>query len=208
MLAGLCTITPMSTFAQNNGVIALTRCANRKAGYACCFFLVVMGVFSKFAAALVAIPAPVLGGMTTFLFSSVAISGIRIISTVPFTRRTRFILTASMSLGFGATLVPNWFSYVFTYSGDNHALSGFLDAIVLVMETGFAVNALVAIILNLLLPQEDPDEEVEGLSGDPADNEVEITSEDPDTSVSKGGNMHFVPNDHTGSIEHEVESKV
>lgn len=33
ILAALCTITPMSTFAQNNGVIALTRCANRKAGY-------------------------------------------------------------------------------------------------------------------------------------------------------------------------------
>lgn len=33
VLAALCTITPMSTFAQNNGVIALTRCANRKAGY-------------------------------------------------------------------------------------------------------------------------------------------------------------------------------
>jgi uric acid-xanthine permease len=35
MLAALMTITPMSTFAQNNGVIALTRCANRKAGYCC-----------------------------------------------------------------------------------------------------------------------------------------------------------------------------
>lgn len=106
IIAGLCTITPMSTFAQNNGVIALTRCANRKAGYACCFWLLVMGIFSKFAAALVAIPSPVLGGMTTFLFSSVAVSGIRIISTVPFTRRNRFILTASLSLGLGATLVP------------------------------------------------------------------------------------------------------
>lgn len=134
LLAGLCTITPMSTFAQNNGVIALTRCANRRAGYAACFFLIVMGIFSKFAAAVVAIPAPVLGGMTTFLFSAVAVSGIRIISTVPFTRRNRFILTASMSLGFGATLVPNWFSFVFTYGGDNRAKQGFLNAIVLVME--------------------------------------------------------------------------
>jgi len=35
LLAALMTITPMSTFAQNNGVIALTRCANRKAGYCC-----------------------------------------------------------------------------------------------------------------------------------------------------------------------------
>ena len=158
LLAGLCTITPMSTFAQNNGVIALTRCANRKAGYAACLFLIIMGIFSKFAAALVAIPAPVLGGMTTFLFSAVAISGIRIISTVPFTRRNRFVLTAAMSLGFGATLVPNWFSFVFTYSGSDRAKQGFFNAIVLVMETGFAVTAFMAIFLNLILAEEVEDE--------------------------------------------------
>ena len=97
-----------------------------------------MGIFSKFAAALVAIPNPVLGGLTTFLFSSVAVSGIRIISTVPFTRRNRFILTAAMSLGFGAILVPNWFSFVFTYQGGNQSKQGFFNAIVLVLETGFA----------------------------------------------------------------------
>ncbi len=38
ILAALCTITPMTTFAQNNGVIALTRCANRTAGY-CCWYV-------------------------------------------------------------------------------------------------------------------------------------------------------------------------
>lgn len=173
MLAGLCTITPMSTFAQNNGVIALTRCANRKAGYAACFFLIVMGVFSKFAAALTAIPASVLGGMTTFLFASVAVSGIRIISTVPFTRRTRFVLTASMSVGLGAILVPDWFDYVFTYTGDNKAKAGFFDAIALVMETGFAVTAFLAVILNLILPDEEAGEETESLAGDIADRERE-----------------------------------
>ncbi|OKL57136.1 Purine permease [Talaromyces atroroseus] len=159
LLAGLCTITPMSTFAQNNGVIALTRCANRKAGYFCCFFLIIMGVFSKFAAALVAIPSPVLGGMTTFLFSSVAISGVRIISLVPFTRRNRFILTASFAVGMGATLVPDWFSYVFTYSGNNKGLTGLIDAIELVMTTGFVVTGFIALILNLLLPEDDEDED-------------------------------------------------
>lgn len=105
LIAGLCTLTPMSVFAQNNGVIALTRCANRKAGYAACFWLLIMGIFSKFAAALVAIPSAVLGGMTTFLFASVATSGLRIISTVPFTRRNRFILAAALAPGLGATLV-------------------------------------------------------------------------------------------------------
>ncbi|KAI2783910.1 Xanthine/uracil permease [Daldinia loculata] len=155
ILAALMTITPMSTFAQNNGVIALTRCANRTAGYCCCFFLIIMGVFAKFAAALVAIPSPVLGGMTTFLFCSVAVSGIAIISRgVPFTRRNRFILTAGLSIGYGATLVPTYFANVFSYSGDNKSLQGFLDAIVLIMETGFAVTAFVCIILNLALEEE------------------------------------------------------
>jgi NCS2 family nucleobase:cation symporter-2 len=168
MLAGLCTITPMSTFAQNNGVIALTRCANRKAGYAACFFLIIMGLFSKFAAALTAIPDSVLGGMTTFLFASVAVSGLRIVATLPFTRRTRFILTASLSIGYGATLVPTWFSYVFTYTGDNKAKAGFFDAIVLVLETGFAVTAFVAVFLNLMLQEEFDAEETESLAGDEA----------------------------------------
>jgi uric acid-xanthine permease len=155
VIAALCTITPMTTFAQNNGVIALTRCANRMAGYCCCMFLVIMGVFTKFAAALVAIPSAVIGGMTTFLFCAVAVSGISIISRgVPFNRRNRFILTAGLALGYGATLVPNYFEHVFTYAGDNKGLQGFLDAINLIMETGFAVTAAVCMILNLTLPYE------------------------------------------------------
>ena len=178
ILAGLMTLTPMSTFAQNNGVISLTKCANRMVGYWCCFFLIVMGVFSKFAAALVAIPKPVLGGMTTFLFTSVAVSGLRIVSNIPFTRRDRFVLTCALIFGFGAESVSNWFSYFFTYSGDNTGLRGFLDAIVLVLETGFAVAGFVALIMNLLIPQEFDDEdilddeELEGVSQEVVQSEI------------------------------------
>ena len=134
-----------------------------------------MGIFSKFAASLVAIPAPILGGLTTFLFASVAVSGIRIISTVPFTRRNRFILTASMSLGVGAILVPNWFSYVFTYKGGNQAKQGFFNAIILVLETGFAVTAFMCIFLNLILEEEIEDEaaSITANDADRADDEEE-----------------------------------
>ncbi|BCS07489.1 purine permease [Aspergillus luchuensis] len=186
VLAGLMTMTPMSVFAQNNGVIALTKCANRTAGYCCCFFLVIMGIFAKFAAALVAIPNSVLGGMTTFLFSSVAISGVRIITNVPFTRRNRFILTASFAVGMGATLVSDWFDYVFTYSGNNRGLTGLLDAIDLVMENGFAITALIGLILNLILP-EDPEEEAAILEarGDYRRSEEVMTSRES-TQYTKG----------------------
>ncbi|EMG47021.1 uapA Uric acid-xanthine permease [Candida maltosa Xu316] len=164
ILSTLMTITPMSVFAQNNGVISITKCANRKVGYWCAFFLVVMGIFAKFAGAITSIPKPVLGGMTSFLFASVAISGIKIISTTEFTRRDRFVLTASVLPGLGATLVPTWFDNVFTYSGDNKSLEGFFNAIVLVMETGFAVTGFLGVILNLAIPQvEDDVEEINEL---------------------------------------------
>lgn len=186
-LAALMTITPMSTFAQNNGVIALTRCANRKAGYFCCFFLIVAGVFAKFSAALVSIPSSVLGGMTTFLFCAVAVSGMAIVNRVPFNRRTRFILTASLALGYGATLVPTWFSYVFTYQGSNHALRGFYDALVLVCETGFAITAFVSMILNLTLPEEIEDIPASDPQEDLVDkHESEVASSADEGAYAKG----------------------
>ncbi|CAI5759357.1 unnamed protein product [Candida verbasci] len=153
VIAGLMTVTPMSVFAQNNGVISITKCANRKVGYWCAFFMIVMGIFSKFAGAIISIPKPVLGGMTSFLYCSVVVSGIKIISTTEFTRRDRFVLTASILPGLGSILVSNWFSNVFTYDGDNKSLQGFFNAIVLFMETGFAVTGFIGVILNLVLPQ-------------------------------------------------------
>jgi xanthine/uracil permease len=47
VMAGLFTTLPNTTFSQNNGVIALTKCASRRAGLACGCWLIFMGVFSK-----------------------------------------------------------------------------------------------------------------------------------------------------------------
>ncbi|KOS23330.1 Uric acid-xanthine permease [Escovopsis weberi] len=177
-LSALMTLTPLSTLAQNNGVIALTRCANRSAGHACCVLLVLMGVFAKFAAALVAIPAPVLGGMTTFLFCSVSVSGLAIVArgVQPFTRRSRFILTAGLALGYGATLVPAYFSRVFpARPGSSVALLSFLDAITLIMQTGFVVCAAVCMLLNAILP-----EDVDEPSASFLDADAAVDAEDKD----------------------------
>ncbi|EPY52969.1 membrane transporter [Schizosaccharomyces cryophilus OY26] len=182
LIAALMTITPLTTFAQNNGVISLTKCANRRAGFFCAFILFCMGLFGKFAAVFVAIPSSVLGGMTTFLFSSVTTSGIAIIAQIPFNRRNRFILTASLTLGMGSILVPNWFSYFFTYSGNNKGLTGFLDAITLVMENGFAIGAFISIFLNLILPEEldsDMHNDSPGISSGATNAIVELTAVEP-----------------------------
>jgi NCS2 family nucleobase:cation symporter-2 len=145
LIAACATSTPLVTFAQNNGVIALTRCANRAAGYWCCLFLFLMGIFGKFAGVFLAVPDAVLGGMTTFLFSTVAVAGIRILSYLKWTRRDRFIVSAAMTIGLGVNLVPDWFNYVLTYSGSNQALRGFLDSIQVIVRYAYV---LVGMMLN------------------------------------------------------------
>lgn len=151
-LAGLATISPSTTFAQNSGVIALTRNASRQSGYMCAFFLVICGIAGKVGAIFVAAPPSVIGGFTTFLFGSVTASGLRILAYAPWTRRDRFIVTAAGALGLAALSVPDWFSYVFTYSGTNQGLAGLIQAIVLIVEEPYLISAFVAAFLNAVLP--------------------------------------------------------
>ena len=47
------------------------------------------------------------------------------------------------------------------------------------METGFAVAAFISVILNLILPEEDVDEETESLAGDAIDREEVAASQHP-----------------------------
>lgn len=109
-------------------VISITRCANRFAGYCCAGFLILFGILAKISGVFLAIPASVLGGVTTFLFArfvvlhpllltlrdedshpiltfSVAVSGLKVISMCSFSRRDRMILAAGLSLGLGNLLV-------------------------------------------------------------------------------------------------------
>merc|ERR1712230_289519 len=99
LLSGLAMNAPVSIFAQNNGVISVTRCANRFAGYFCACFLILFGILAKISGVFLAIPNSVLGGVTTFLFASVAVSGLKILSTAAFTRRDRIVLAAALSFG-------------------------------------------------------------------------------------------------------------
>ncbi|CDO68690.1 hypothetical protein BN946_scf184652.g17 [Trametes cinnabarina] len=106
------------------------------------------------------VPNPVLGGVTTFLFASVATSGVRVLSYNRFTRRDRFVLAAAFSFGIGDLLVPTIFTHLFDgVSHPNKGLQGLFDSITIVLSTPFLVSGLVAVVLNLILPQEDADDD-------------------------------------------------
>ncbi|PPQ75313.1 hypothetical protein CVT26_015292 [Gymnopilus dilepis] len=154
-LSALFTVTPLSVFAQNNGVIALTRCANRGAGRWCCFFLILFGVLGKISGVFLAIPNPVLGGVTTFLFANVAASGVRVLTLVRFSRRERFILSAALVFGIGDLLQPGIFEHLFDgVKNPNKGLQGLFDSITIILSTPFLSAGIVAAVLNLILPPE------------------------------------------------------
>ena len=123
-----------------------------------------------------------LGGVTTFLFASVAVSGLRVLSYNRFTRRDRFVLAAALSFGVGDLLVPNIFTHLFDgVRNPNKGLTGLFDSITIVLSTPCEIlvqkaricvlmitffllvlsSGIVAVILNLLLPQETQAEEEE-----------------------------------------------
>jgi xanthine/uracil permease len=66
IISALATGSPMVSQAGNNGVIILTSCASRRAGWAASGFLLLMGIFCKFGAVFASMPPSVLGGMQVF----------------------------------------------------------------------------------------------------------------------------------------------
>lgn len=164
--SALATITPVTTYAQNNGVLSLSRCASRYAGYACCVWLLILGIVGKFAAIILTIPNCVLGGMTTFLFTGVVVSGIHVLNLREgLNRRNRFIAIMSIGVGMGVTLVPAWVNITsqfvdYPFEGNfwpinpswSPAFRGFRDSIIIVMSNGFSIGGFIAVFLNLILP--------------------------------------------------------
>ena len=89
------------------------------------------------------------------LFANVIASGIKIIiNGDPLTRRSRFILACSLALAFGVELVPQWATLNLwpVTPGMSPGLRGLRDAIILVISTSFTLGAVVALILNLIIP--------------------------------------------------------
>jgi xanthine/uracil permease len=125
--------------------------------------------------------------VTTFLFASVAVSGLRVLSYVKYTRRDRFILAAALSFGVGDLLMPDIFTHLFDgVKNPNNGLEGLFESITILLSTpcqstSFAlchchtilitltivlISGIVALVLNLILPQDTPqqdedDEDVE-----------------------------------------------
>lgn len=155
MLGGLFNSFPYNAFTQNTGLIALSNVKSRFVVAAAGAIMVLMGLFPKLGALIAAVPTPVLGGCAIVMFGMTTVAGIQELSRVKFEgTRNGIIVAVSVSIG----VLPMSFPALFEQA------SGTLK---LILESGIFLGAITAIVLNLLLNNDDQSEDSLALETDP-----------------------------------------
>ncbi|MFS2002128.1 nucleobase:cation symporter-2 family protein [Duganella sp. CT11-25] len=152
--AALMSSPPVSTFAQNVGVVSLTGVASRHVVALTGVMLFLAGLFPILGAVVVTIPQPVLGGAGLMMFAMIISAGVQLLSHVEHTKRNGIIMAVAIGCGLAVTVRPELLS----------KLPAFVKE---VFGSGITVGALVAVALNLVLPErpfektdDDEDEDV------------------------------------------------
>lgn len=143
---------PNTSFSQNVGLISMTGVMSRHVVTIGALFLIICGLVPKVGAAISTIPIEVLGGGVIVMFGMVVAAGISILSDVTWNRRNLVIFAISLSLGFGLQLESSAIQY----------LPGTLEVLA---SSGILPAAIIAIVLNLLLPKNLADEAAAEASG-------------------------------------------
>ncbi len=146
--AALFGVLPNTSFSQNVGLVTMTKIVNRFALAIGGIFLILCGLFPKVGALISIMPQSVLGGAAVMMFSSIVVSGIQLITKNPMTARSISIVSVALGLGYGL--------------GANTAiLAGLPQGILLIFGgSGIVPAAVVAILMNVVLPREPEDQNV------------------------------------------------
>ncbi len=139
--AALFGVLPNTSFSQNVGLVAMTKVVNRFALAVGAIFLVLCGLSPKLAAVVSIMPQSVLGGAAVMMFSSIAISGIQLITKHGVTNRVITIVSVALGVGYGL-------------GATSGAVAGLGSSVNLVFGgSGIVPAALLAIVLNLVIPK-------------------------------------------------------
>ena len=140
--AALFGVLPNTSFSQNVGLVSMTKIVNRFALSTGAIFLILCGLCPKLGAIVSIMPQSVLGGAAVMMFSSIVISGIQLITKEPLTARNLSIVSFALGVGYGM-------------GANASILNQAPQAVQLIFGgSGIVPAALVAIVLNILLPKE------------------------------------------------------
>ncbi|MFF4359134.1 nucleobase:cation symporter-2 family protein [Streptomyces sp. NPDC001604] len=127
-----------SAFAQNIGLVAMTRIRSRYVVATGGGFLVLMGLCPMAASLIAVVPRPVLGGAGVVLFGSVAASGIQTLVKAGLDKDNNVLIVAvSLAVGMIPITAPDFY----------HA---FPQTAKIVLDSGISTGCVAAVLLNLV----------------------------------------------------------
>ncbi|MGR4879483.1 nucleobase:cation symporter-2 family protein [Streptomyces sp. LARHCF249] len=138
VLGGVLNSFPYVAFAENIGLVRMSKVMSRYVVVAAGVFMVVLGLLPKAGSLVASVPHPVLGGAALSMFGIVAAVGIQILGKADL-REERNTLILAVSLG--AALLPTTVAPFFDRMPDD---------VRAVLNSGITLGALTAITLNLL----------------------------------------------------------
>lgn len=121
LLAGFMNSFPDTAYAENVGLIGMTRVKSRWVVTTCGVFLLILGIIPKVGQLVAGLPGPVIGGAATVMFAMVTSIGIRTLHKVDFENNHNLLIVATaLSVGllpaFNLQLYnqfPDWFQTIF-----------------------------------------------------------------------------------------------
>jgi xanthine permease len=140
-VAGVFGGLPNTSFSQNVGLVAMTGVMSRHVVTIGAIFLIVCGLIPKIGAIINTVPINVLGGGVIVMFGMVCASGVNMLSEVKWNRRNMVIFAIALSVSFGLQLEPS-------------ALQHLGKTAQILLTSGLLPAAFIAIVLNLVLPED------------------------------------------------------
>ena len=137
-LGGVFNSFPYTCFAENVGLVRLTRVRSRYVVVTAGFIMIVIGLIPKAGAIVASIPHPVLGGAALAMFATVAVVGIQTLQRVDFhDHRNVVIVGTSLGLAVYVTVLPTLSQAV-------------PEGVRIIFGSGITLGSLVAILLNFV----------------------------------------------------------
>ena len=137
-LGGVFNSFPYTCFAENVGLVRLTRVRSRYVVVTAGFIMIIIGLIPKAGAIVASIPHPVLGGAALAMFATVAVVGIQTLQRVDFhDHRNVVIVGTSLGLAVYVTVLPTLSQAV-------------PEGVRIIFGSGITLGSLVAILLNFV----------------------------------------------------------
>ena len=136
---------PTATYSQNVGIVSTTKVVSRVVMGLAAAILLAAGLIPKFSSLLTTVPYCVLGGATVSVFASIAMTGMKLITSQNMTFRNTSIVGLAAALGMGISQASD-------------SLASFPDWFVMIFgKSPVVVATLLAVLLNIVLPKDKED---------------------------------------------------